>query len=89
MRLESVHLPDLGTGPDQIIRVSHWYARPGRMVCEGDRLVEVVVGAAVVNVPAPASGRLHAIEREEDDEVEPHGVLGILEVPDADSALAF
>ena len=41
MRLAAVILPDLGTGPDEPIRVSHWFARRGERVWEGDRLVEV------------------------------------------------
>ena len=53
MRLEAVILPDLGTGPDVPIVVSHWFAARGDEVWEGDRLVEVLVGPATFDVPAP------------------------------------
>ena len=51
MRLEAVILPDLGTGPDVPIVVSHWYAARGDEVWEGDRLVEVLVGPATLTSP--------------------------------------
>lgn len=80
MRLEAVILPELGTRPDQPIIVSHWYARPGDEVWEGDRLVETLVGPAAVDVPAPASGRLAEVRAEEDDHVRPGSVLGFVAI---------
>ena len=80
MRLEAVILPELGTGPDEPIVVSHWYAGPGDEVWEGDRLVEVLVGPATFDVPAPASGRLAEIRGQEDDRVGPGAVLGLVAV---------
>jgi pyruvate/2-oxoglutarate dehydrogenase complex dihydrolipoamide acyltransferase (E2) component len=82
MRLEAVVLPDLGTGPDEPIIVSHWFAARGDLVWEGDRLVEVVVGPATFDVPAPRSGRLARTMVREDDQVRPGSVLGLLAVPD-------
>ncbi len=85
MRLEAVILPDLGTGPDEPIVVSYWFAARGDCVWEGDRLVEVVVGPATFDVPAPASGRLAELRGLEDDRVRPGSVLGLLAVEeDAD-----
>jgi pyruvate/2-oxoglutarate dehydrogenase complex dihydrolipoamide acyltransferase (E2) component len=78
MRLEAVILPDLGTGSDVPIVVSHWYARRGDEVWEGDRLVEVLVGPATFDVPSPASGRLAEIREREDDRVAPGAVLGLV-----------
>jgi pyruvate/2-oxoglutarate dehydrogenase complex dihydrolipoamide acyltransferase (E2) component len=78
MRLEAVILPDLGTGPDEPITVSHWFAARGDTVWEGDRLVEVLVGPATFDVPAPRSGRLAEIRGEEDDRVVPGAVLGLV-----------
>jgi pyruvate/2-oxoglutarate dehydrogenase complex dihydrolipoamide acyltransferase (E2) component len=86
MRLAAVILPDLGTGPGVPIVVSTWYAARGERVWEGDRLVEVLVGPATFDVPAPTTGRLAAIHREEDDRVEPGMVLGLLAVADAPEA---
>jgi pyruvate/2-oxoglutarate dehydrogenase complex dihydrolipoamide acyltransferase (E2) component len=80
MRLEAVILPDLGTGPDVPIIVSHWFAARGDAVWEGDRLVEVLAGPATFDVPAPASGRLAEIRGREDDRVTPGAVLGMLAV---------
>ena len=40
MRLAAVILPDLGTGPDVPIVVSHWFVARGGRVWEGERLVE-------------------------------------------------
>jgi pyruvate/2-oxoglutarate dehydrogenase complex dihydrolipoamide acyltransferase (E2) component len=80
MRLEAVILPDLGTGPDLPIVVSHWFAARGEEVWEGDRLVEVVVGPASFDVPSPTSGRLAEIRGRTDDRVVPGAVLGLVAV---------
>ncbi|MDX2038948.1 MAG: biotin/lipoyl-containing protein [Isosphaeraceae bacterium] len=80
MRLEAVILPDLGTAPARAIVVSHWYAAQGEYVLEGDRLVEVLVGPATFDVPAPVTGRLAAIHGREDDCVLPGAVLGLVAV---------
>ena len=80
MRLEAVILPNLGTGSGRPIVVSHWYAERGDVVWEGDRLVEVLVGPATFDVPAPTSGRLAEIRGDEDDEVRPGAVLGLVAV---------
>lgn len=80
MRLEAVILPDLGTGPDVPIVVSHWFAGRGDHVWEGDRLVEVLAGPATFDVAAPTSGRLAAIRQREDDPVAPGAVLGFVAV---------
>src|SRR6476661_8868978 len=84
MRLEAVILPDLGTGPDVPIIVSHWFAARGEVVWEGDRLVEVLVGPATFDVPAPATGRLAEIRGREDDRVAPGAVLGLVAAADDD-----
>lgn len=80
MRLQAVILPELGLGVDDPIIVSHWYARRGDEVWEGDRLVEVLAGAATFDVSAPASGRLAEIRRHEDAGVRPGQVLGLIAV---------
>lgn len=78
MRLVAVILPDLGTGPDAPIVVSHWYARRGDEVWEGDRLVEVLVGPATFDVPSPTSGRLAEIRKREDELIVPGATLGLV-----------
>jgi len=51
----SVVMPEVGSQP---ARLSVWFADPGELVYEGDRLVEVVVNGATFDVSAPATGRL-------------------------------
>jgi pyruvate/2-oxoglutarate dehydrogenase complex dihydrolipoamide acyltransferase (E2) component len=85
MRLAAVILPDLGTGPDVPIVVSHWFAARGDRVWEGERLVEVLVGPATFDVPSPVSGRLAQIRGLEDDRVEAGTVLGMVAVAEDDS----
>jgi pyruvate/2-oxoglutarate dehydrogenase complex dihydrolipoamide acyltransferase (E2) component len=80
MRREAIRLPALGTGPHQRVVVSHWYAARGAEVLEGDRLVEILVGPATFDVPAPFRGRLAEILKREDDLVSPGDVLGVLAV---------
>ena len=84
MRLEAVILPDLGTGPDIPIVVSHWFAARGDEVWEGDRLVEVLVGPATFDVPSPVNGRLAEIRGREDDRVRPGFVLGLVAAADGE-----
>ena len=85
MRLAAVILPNLGTGPDVPIVVSHWFAARGDRVWEGERLVEVLVGPATFDVSAPVSGRLTEIHGWEDDRVEPGSVLGLVATADDDA----
>ena len=82
MRLAAVILPDLGTGPDVPIVISHWFVARGGRVWEGDRLVEVLVGPATFDVPSPVSGRLAEINGQEDDRVEAGSVLGLVATAD-------
>jgi pyruvate/2-oxoglutarate dehydrogenase complex dihydrolipoamide acyltransferase (E2) component len=80
MRLAAVILPDLGTGPDAPIVVSHWFAARGDRVWEGEPLVEVLVGPATFDVASPVTGRLAVIRGLEDDRVEAGSVLGLVAV---------
>jgi pyruvate/2-oxoglutarate dehydrogenase complex dihydrolipoamide acyltransferase (E2) component len=84
MRLAAVILPELGTGPDVPIVVSHWFAARGDRVWEGERLVEVLVGPATFDVSAPVSGRLAEIHGWEDDRVTPGSVLGLVATAEDD-----
>jgi pyruvate/2-oxoglutarate dehydrogenase complex dihydrolipoamide acyltransferase (E2) component len=89
MRLAAVILPDLGTGADVPIVVSHWFATQGDRVWEGERLVELLVGPATFDVPAPVTGRLVEIRGREEDRVEQGEVLGfVAEADDEESSVA-
>ncbi len=70
-------LPELGAAP---VRLSVWFADPGDWVYQGDRLVEVLVGGATFDVPAPATGRLGERHALPNDALAPGQVLGVVEV---------
>jgi pyruvate/2-oxoglutarate dehydrogenase complex dihydrolipoamide acyltransferase (E2) component len=59
-------LPDLGMG-DVPVLASVWLVEVGALVTEGDRLLEVVAGAATVDLPSPATGTLSEVFVSEDD----------------------
>lgn len=50
-------VPELGLGGGPIA-LSLWLVPEGAEVVEGDRVVELVVGAATIDLEAPVSGRL-------------------------------
>jgi pyruvate/2-oxoglutarate dehydrogenase complex dihydrolipoamide acyltransferase (E2) component len=72
-----IRLPELGAVP---VVLSVWFADPGDVVFEGDRVVEVRVGAATFDVAAPATGRLAKKLRLPNDKLETGQVLGFVEV---------
>jgi pyruvate/2-oxoglutarate dehydrogenase complex dihydrolipoamide acyltransferase (E2) component len=71
-----VILPDLGAAS---VVLSAWLADPGDEVFQGDRLVEVLVGAATFDVAAPATGRLLRQIALANDVLRPGQVLGVVE----------
>jgi len=70
-------LPDLGVRG--AIRASTWLVERGHNVTEGDRLLEVVVEGATVDLPAPVSGKLVELYVDEDQPISPGDVLAVLE----------
>jgi pyruvate/2-oxoglutarate dehydrogenase complex dihydrolipoamide acyltransferase (E2) component len=75
MRADVV-LPELGTGPAVL---SAWFADVGEWVYEGDRLVEVLLGGATFDVPAPATGRLAEQRARPNQAIATGQVLGVVE----------
>jgi pyruvate/2-oxoglutarate dehydrogenase complex dihydrolipoamide acyltransferase (E2) component len=71
-----VVLPDVGAFP---VRLSLWFAQPGDVVFEGDRLVEIVTCGATFDISAPATGRLAQRLAWPQDLLEPGQILGVLE----------
>ncbi|MGH7170901.1 MAG: biotin/lipoyl-containing protein [Gemmataceae bacterium] len=69
-------LPELGAAP---VRLSLWFSRPGDLVFEGDRVVEVVVAGATFDVSAPATGRLIERRAWPRDPPTPGQVLGVMD----------
>ena len=86
MRLVAVTLPELGTSAGCTIVVSHWYTAAGREVLEGERLVELLVGPATFDVPAPATGRLVEICEDEDNFVPSGAILGWVSASDEETS---
>ena len=72
-------LPELGAEPAVL---SVWFADPGDLIYEGDRLVEILVDGATFDVSAPATGRLLLKQAFPDQALHAGQVLGILEVED-------
>src|SRR4029453_9885050 len=54
----SILLPEIGVAPECRVTLSAWYAMPGDLIFEGDRIVEVLTEGATFDVSAPASGCL-------------------------------
>lgn len=73
-------LPELGAAP---VVLSAWFADPGDVVFEGDRLVEVLAGGATFDVPAPATGCLAEKHALPNDPLQPGQVLGVVEVEES------
>ncbi len=71
-----IRVPELGVG--QPIRLSLWLVPPGARVLEGERIVELLCGPAVVDLPAPAQGVLEQILVPEDHPVQVGQVVGWL-----------
>lgn len=53
--MTSITLPDLGSLP---VTFGLWHVGIGERVLEGERVAEVRIRGAVVDLPAPASGTL-------------------------------
>lgn len=63
-------VPDLGL-PGGTITLSLWLVPEGAAVLEGDRVAELLCGAATVDLEAPVTGRLARQLVDEDDIVAP------------------
>jgi pyruvate/2-oxoglutarate dehydrogenase complex dihydrolipoamide acyltransferase (E2) component len=71
-----VSLPELGTSP---VRFGLWLVEPGEAVYAGDRLAEVLIAGASVDVPSPVTGRLVERLAWPRDVLVPGQVLGFVE----------
>ena len=74
LRMPSLELPGS-------IHASMWHASKGNQVIEGDRLLEVCAGEVIIDIPAPASGKLVRRLVREDDPIEVGQELAIIESP--------
>ena len=76
--------PELGLG--QSMRTGVWLVEAGAAVTAGDRLLEIVAGAALVDLPSPASGVLLQWLVGEDEEVVVGQPLAVIEENEEDDA---
>lgn len=60
-------------------KVSLWLVSPGRKVRRGRRIVELAIGPAVIELTAPADGRIVEILIEEDESIEVDTLLAHFE----------
>ena len=73
-----LEMPDLDI-LSQIPTVSCWLAPLGSRVVEGDRLIELLAGEVVIDLAAPATGRLAEKQVAAGDSVTPGHVLAVIE----------
>lgn len=78
-----VILPELGAAA---VVLSVWFADPGDLVYEGDRLVEVLVNGATFDVASPATGRLTEKHALPDQPLVAGQLLGVVEVQEDNAA---
>ena len=70
-RRATLLVPDLGLPAETPVAVSLWLVPEGAAVIEGDRVVELVVAGATLDLEAPLTGRLVTQLVEEDEPVAP------------------
>ncbi len=71
-------LPELGPSLPPM-RLSLWLVGLGRKVTHGQPLVEILAGAAVVDLPCPADGKLIEKLVDEDTAVDVGQVLAVIQ----------
>jgi pyruvate/2-oxoglutarate dehydrogenase complex dihydrolipoamide acyltransferase (E2) component len=71
-----IKLPDLGCPTP---RLSVWYARPGDAVLAGERVVEILVENATVDLSSPDTGRLVECHARPDQLLTPGQLLAVIE----------
>jgi len=71
-----ITLPDLGTDRATF---SLWYVLPGDRVYEGDRVAEVLIPGATIDIAAPTGGVLAERLALPNDPLTPGQVLGVIE----------
>ena len=63
MSIHSFKMPDLGEGT-VAAEIVAWHVKAGDQVVEGQTIAEVSTDKAVVEIPAPVTGRVHALAGE-------------------------
>ncbi|MCS6866983.1 MAG: lipoyl domain-containing protein [Gemmataceae bacterium] len=70
-----IAVPELGSAA---IRFSLWHVEVGEHLTEGDRVAELLIPGAIVDVSAPTSGTLIDRMAHPDDPLAVHQVIGIV-----------
>ena len=78
-----VRLPNLGP---EAVRFSLWLVAPGEHVYAGDRVAEVLLEGATVDVSAPTTGRLVERLAWPRDLITPGQILGLVEAEPAEES---
>lgn len=63
-------VPDLGA-PEEVVRISSWYALEGERVELDEPVAELLIGGATCDVSAPCRGRIRGPLKPVDCAVEP------------------
>ncbi len=71
--MNPITLPDLGSSP---VTFGLWHVGVGERVLEGERVAEVRIRGAVVDLPAPVSGTLSEQFARPADTLHPGQILG-------------
>lgn len=74
-----LRMPDLDLLPLQAITVSGWLVPLGCHVYQGDRLLELSAGEVLVDLPAPAAGKLIQKSVAEGEVVRANQLLGVIQ----------
>ena len=59
-----------------------WFVAPGERVYAGDRLLEILIAGATIDVPAPVTGRLLEKTAFTDERITPGQILGFIDEED-------
>lgn len=78
-------MPELDLSPTHAVTVCSWLVSVGSEVSAGDRLLEILAGEALIDLPAPVAGRLTRKAAAEGEAVTAGQILGVIEVEECGS----
>lgn len=76
--MTNVTLPELGEGIEKAT-VSYWHFQKGQKIDQGQDLVEMVTDKATFNIPAPCSGIISEVLREEGQELKIGETIAVID----------